>query len=257
MLHPAKAYIKYLLASKNEHGIHSPFLFDLMTKGMRTHTQISFERVKKMRSELLRDHQMVQVTDFGAGSKVMNQRERRVSDIARKAGISYKKGKLLAGFTQYFNPGNILEIGTSLGISTAFLASGAPQSRIITLEGCPIVSEIAKSKFRKFEFDNIELVNGPFEQTLASVLQDQVFDLIFIDGNHRKEPTIDYFEKCLSATNENSVLIFDDIHWTSDMEAAWEYIKNHSSVTLSIDSFKWGIVFFHLGRVRQHVTLRI
>lgn len=197
------------------------------------------------------------MTDFGAGSKVFDNNRRVVSKIASAAGISKKRGKLLAKTIHYFQPHHILEIGTSLGISTAYMAAGAPQANITSLEGCPATAQIAIESFKKLDIKNIEVIIGEFDQSLDQVIENKSYDIIFFDGNHQKEATIRYFEKCLDAAHENSIFIFDDIHWSKDMEAAWEVIKNHEKVTLSVDTYKWGLVFFSKGREKQHFTVRI
>ena len=152
---------------------------------------------------------------------------------------------------------NILEIGSSIGISTCYMATGHPEAKITTLEGCPAIAAIAEENYLKLGFKNINMVVGQFEKTLDTVIKDQTYDLIFFDGNHQKEPTISYFEKCIQTSHEDSVFIFDDIHWTEEMEGAWNHIRNHEKVTLSVDTYKWGLVFFHKGRVKEHFTLRI
>jgi predicted O-methyltransferase YrrM len=257
LLHSIYAYCKYLIASKNQYGVHSPFLFNFLTKGLGQDKKIDLKKVLFLREELLRDHREIQVTDFGAGSKIFKNNTRSISKIASTAGTSKGRGKLLAKTTAHFKPDNILEIGTSLGISTAFMAAGAPEALITTMEGCPSTAKIAQENFQKLQLNNIEVIVGEFDQSLEHALLNQTYDLIFFDGNHQKEATINYVKKCLSAATEESVFIFDDIHWTKDMETAWREIKNHEKVTLSVDTFKWGLIFFSKGREKQHFTIRI
>ncbi len=257
MLHSISAYCKYLIASKNQYGVHSPFLFDFLTIGLANNKKIGLKKAFTLREELLHDHREIHVSDFGAGSKIFKNNTRSLSKIASTAGTSKGRGKLLAKITAYFKPKNILEIGTSLGISTAFMAAGAPESLITTLEGCPSTATIAQENFQKLHLNNIEVIVGEFDQSLEQALLNQTYDLIFFDGNHQKEATINYFKKCLVAASEESVFIFDDIHWTKDMEAAWHVIKNHEQVTLTVDTFKWGLVFFSKGRAKEHFTIRI
>jgi len=215
------------------------------------------ETVNLYRKALLSNNTQIDVTDFGAGSRVFKGNRRVVADIAAKAGISGKRGALLSKTIRYFKPATILEIGTSLGISTAYMASAAPEAKIYSLEGCPAIASLAKHQFAEFNFTNIDVVVGEFSQTLPSVLKNKTYDLVYFDGNHQKEPTLAYFLQCLKAAHEDSVFIFDDIHWTRPMEEAWMDIKNHPSVTVSVDTFSWGIVFFRKGQVKQHFRLRI
>ncbi|MDN3643630.1 class I SAM-dependent methyltransferase [Lutimonas halocynthiae] len=237
--------------------MHSPFLFAYITKGLRNSTHIDLKKVTLLRKELSRNHSKIQVTDFGAGSRIFNSNKRVVSKIATTAGISKKRGGLLARTTKYFNPTHILEIGTSLGIATSYMALGAPKANITTLEGCPATAQIAKENFEKLNLKNIEVKIGEFDQSLDQLHHNHAYDLIFFDGNHQKEATIRYFKKCLELAHEKSVFIFDDIHWSKGMEAAWEKIKNHEKVSMSVDTYKWGLVFFSKGREKQHFTIRI
>ncbi len=257
MLRAISSYCKYLFTSNNQYGVHSPFLFDYLTKGLKNNDQVDLKKALALRKELMQNHNKITVTDFGAGSKIFADNKRIISKIALTAGISKKRGKLLAQTTNYFQPKTILEIGSSLGISTAYLSIGAPQANIISLEGCPATAEIAKENFKKQDLKNIEVFIGEFDLTLDLALQNKSYDLIFFDGNHQKQPTLSYFEKCLSSAHENSIFIFDDIHWSEEMELAWEEIKNHQKVTLTADTYKWGLVFFSKGREKQHFTLRL
>ncbi len=150
-----------------------------------------------------------------------------------------------------------MEIGTSLGISTAGLHLGNPDANIITLEGCTNTAAIAKKNFRKFDFKNIELIIGRFDKTLHKVLQHKTYDLIYFDGNHQKEPTINYFEKCLQHIHNDSVFIFDDIYWSKGMSLAWQHIKQHPKVTITVDTYYWGIVFFRKEQKKEHFRIRL
>jgi predicted O-methyltransferase YrrM len=158
----------------------------------------------------------------------------------------------------YYQPKNLLELGTSLGITTAYMAMAAMGSKIVTMEGAEAVAAVAKNNFNSLQLKNIDLVTGNFDETLLSIVNRQpAIDFIFIDGNHRLEPTIRYFEQLLPYTNNNTILIFDDIHWSEEMEAAWKIIKKNPSVTASIDLFFIGIVLFRNEfKAKQHFVIR-
>lgn len=198
------------------------------------------------------------IEDFGAGSRVDSHKQRKVSAIAKAALKPKKFGQLLYRIVKYYQPKTILELGTSLGITTSYLASGNTYAKVITMEGAASVANVARKNFTSLDLKNIELVEGNFDITLPSVIQRKdVIDLAFIDGNHRKEPTLNYFNQLLSKTNEQSILIFDDIHWSEEMEEAWNEIKQHASVTLTIDLFFIGLVFFRKeNKVKQHFEVR-
>lgn len=255
----ARKYIAYLLHSNNRHAVHSPFVYTLIEEVLRDQRKFyAFGEIEKRRRRLLADHSTIQITDLGAGSSLQRTTERRVWEIARYAAKPAKYGRLLFRLAHYFMPEDMLELGTSLGISTSYLAAACASARVVTLEGCPEISSIALETFRQIGLDNIRLITGNFDDTLGpALLGMKKLDLAFIDGNHRKEPTLRYFSQCLTKTHAGSVLIFDDIHWTTEMESAWKEIIAHPAVTGSIDLFFMGLVFFREEfREKQHFVLR-
>jgi predicted O-methyltransferase YrrM len=198
------------------------------------------------------------VEDFGAGSAVIPFKNRIVKNIAASSLKKKKYAQLLFRIAKYYNSKTIVELGTSFGISTSYLASANPDSKIYTFEGAKNIAKIAKENFEKLQLKNIEMVEGSFEKTLPFI-NDKIenIDLLFVDGNHRKEPTLQYFNFFLSKAGNNSIFIFDDIHWSEEMEEAWKIIKSHSAVTLSIDLFFIGLVFFSNDfKVKQDFPIR-
>ena len=177
--------------------------------------------------------------------RVSKTNQRTVSSIARNAAKSKKLGQLLFRMVKFYQPSTILELGTSLGITSSYLALANQDARMITMEGSKEIAEAARKNFRNLEIRNLEIVEGNFDDKLSSAItQLSSIDFVFIDGNHRKEPTERYFKELLAKMNKDSILVFDDIHWSNEMEAAWETIKNNAAVTCSIDLFFIGIVFF-------------
>ena len=251
-------YISYLLKSFTKYDIHSPFLFDLITQVFDDRRKYpEYIKVEQLKKELLQNKSKISVIDLGAGSRVDKSNERSIRQIAKNASKSKKIGRLLFRLAKYAHPNNILELGTSLGLSTLYFAYGSPSSNIITIEGCPNISKIAADNFQKAGMDKIQLVTGNFDDKLPGILgKIDSLDLAFIDGNHQEEPTIQYFEQCLLKSNPNSILIFDDIHWSDGMEKAWENIINHPDVTLSVDIFHMGIVFLRKELTKQHFVIR-
>ncbi len=258
MLFQLKSYLKFLIKSTNQHGVHSPFVFNLVTKCFYTKTNIQKVVILiQFRKQLLHNNKTINVTDFGKGSKIFKSNNRKISKIAKVAGISKKRSELLIRIVEYFKSTQILEIGTSLGIGTACLSLGNLNSQITTLEGCTNTSNIALNQFKKFNLKNINISIGDFKVTLPKSLSNKTYDLIYFDGNHQKKSTIDYFEQCLKTIHNESVFIFDDIHWSKEMLEAWQYIKSHPKVTVTIDTFFWGIVFFRKEQTKEHFVLRI
>lgn len=266
MLFQIKSYFKFLWKSTNQHGVHSPFVFDLVTKCFYDQKKYpEYSLLKNYRKSLLQNHDAIEVTDFGAGSKVFKSSKREISKIAQTAGITAKRAELLFRVVRYFKPNSILEIGTSLGLATSALSlgtraegelSGAKQSAAITtLEGCPETSKTAQSEFQEFNLENVEFVVSEFNVGLSD-FRLSTFDLIYFDGNHQKEATLKYFELLLPTTTNDSVWIFDDIHWSPEMEQAWEIIKKNPQVTVTVDTFQWGFVFFRKAQEKEDFIIR-
>lgn len=263
MLFQIKSYLKFLWNSKNEHGVHSPFVFDLVTKCFYNKTKHEeYKLLADYRYSLLSNKNTIEVTDFGAGSKVFKSNKRQISKIAKTAGISRKRAELLFRIVNYFQPENILEIGTSLGLATSALSLGSrslgTKAKVITLEGCENTIAIAENQLQKINCNNVELVVTKFKQYLDNCqLKTEHCQLIYFDGNHSKKATLGYFELLLPTITNETVWIFDDIHWSAEMREAWEIIKTHPKVTVTIDTFQWGLVFFRYEQEKEHFVIRI
>lgn len=257
----ASKYVRYRLKAANSkgHGIHSPFVFDFVTQVLNDKRKYyCYQTIEKVRSQLKQNKNIILIDDYGAGSDIANQKKRKISVIARTALKPKKFSQLLFRMVNYFKPTNILELGTSLGITTAYLASANINTPVITMEGAENILRIAKNNFNHLNLSNIKTVQGNFDSTLPlEINQLSTIDFVFIDGNHRKEPTLRYFKEISKKITENSVIVFDDIHWSKEMEEAWYQIKTHSSVTLTVDLFFIGIVFFRKQqKTKQHFIIR-
>lgn len=251
-------YAAYWWRSGNAHGLHSPFVYNLYCFIIH-HTGhfTAYEQVEKLRQRLLQDQTPLSVTDLGAGSHTGATRQRKVSTIARTAAKPPRLGKLLFRLANHFQPKTILELGTSLGLTTSYLASARRTAQVFTLEGCPAVAQKARENFQQLGLTNVTLVEGNMDQTLAQTLQKiESLDFVFFDGNHRYEPTLRYFEQCLTKAHEQSVFIIDDIYWSTEMVHAWKAIKEHPAVLITVDLFYFGLVFFRKNQPKQHFTLR-
>ncbi len=259
MLFQIKSYLKFLWQSKNEHAVHSPFVFNLITKCFYDkESKPEYATLKKYRNSLLENKNTIEVKDFGAGSKVFKSNTRQISKIAKTAGISPRRAELLFRITNYFQTNTILEIGTSLGLATSALALGNPKAKIISLEGCANTMAMAKNQLQLFNLKNVECITTEFNNYLQICnLQPATCNLIYFDGNHSKKATLEYFELLLPTICNETLWIFDDIHWSSEMEKAWEIIKNHPNVTVTIDTFQWGMVFFRQEQPKEHFVIRI
>lgn len=251
-------YIKYLFKAKDEYSLHSPFLFEFYTKIVKDkNNSLRYQKIEDLRKQLLRDERVISITDFGAGSKLNLSNERKIKDIAKNSQKSPKLGQLFHRIIEFYQYRNILDLGTSFGLTTAYLSSQTIDNQIVTFEGCPETAKVAQENFDKLTLKNIEIIVGNIDETLPEKLKEMPsLDFVFFDANHRYEPTIRYFEQCLTKVHEGSCFVFDDIYWSEEMKQAWEYIKNHPSVTVSLDFFWVGMVFFHQKQIKQDFVLK-
>jgi|CXWL01.1.fsa_nt_gi predicted O-methyltransferase YrrM len=257
----AGKYLNYYLTASNGkgHGTHSPFIFRFITQVLGDEQHYSeYDKVESLRNRLLKDETVLTLEDFGAGSSVSKTNQRTIASIAKNSAKPKKFGQLLFRMVNEYQPKTILELGTSLGITTSYLSLAKPDAGLITMEGASEVAAAAARNFKELGMGNITIEPGNFDYTLSAVVRGlSSVDFVFIDGNHRQEPTERYFLEMLPKINNDSILIFDDIHWSPEMELAWETIKSHPSVRCSIDLFFIGIVFFRQEfREKLHFNIR-
>ncbi len=239
--------------------MHSPFVYNFIEQVLNDQKKYpAYQRIEEARNMLLQDNRVIVVEDFGAGSNHVHSTHRKVSRIAATSLKPKKYAQLLFRVVQYFQPSTVVELGTSLGVTTAYLAAGNPAAQVTTFEGSTAIASIAAQQLAQLQASNVQLIQGDFNQTLPVFLKESGnLDLVFIDGNHRKLPTLDYVAQCMHRSTESTIMILDDIHWSAEMEAAWENIKMNPAVTLSIDLFFVGLVFFRKDfKVPQHFTIQ-
>ena len=241
-------YISYYLTASNSrgHGMHSPFVYEFIKKVMNDKTAYpDYEKVERLRKKLRTDDSVLHIEDFGAGSVHNNTQQRSISSIAQYAAKPRHFGQLLYRMVRHYRPQTIIELGTSLGITTSYLALAAPGARIISLEGAEALSTAAGQNLRSLGLTNVTINRGNFDDHLDDVLRDLgSVEFGFVDGNHRQEPTERYFHQMLPYVSNASILVFDDIHWSREMEQAWNNICDHPAVSCTIDLFFIGIVLF-------------
>ncbi len=251
-------YLKHRFTAKSRHGTHSPFVYKLADEVIYDFKDKSeYKNIEEQRKKLFNDDSVITVTDLGAGSHLNKNRTKKVSQIAKNALKSPRLAQLIYRLTKHTAPKSAIELGTCLGITTAYLAKTDANAEIITIEGCPQTAAVAKKNFETLGLNNIELHVGNFDLILPDIIAHQPsLDFVYIDGNHRKDATLNYFKWCLPKINENSLLIFDDIYWSQGMKEAWTEIKNHPDVSITIDLFWIGLVYFKKGQAKEHFKLK-
>jgi predicted O-methyltransferase YrrM len=253
----ALRFAQYRLRSTRLHGIHSPFVFDLQHQVILHKGQYHvFPLIEDLRAHLLDDKRDITIKDFGAGSKTNPNKTRRISDIAKNSAKPAKYAQLLFRLVNRFAPDTIFDLGTSLGLTTTYLASARRNATVFTFEGCPETAKLAQDNFNSLKLGNIKIVEGNLDETLTETLKKvEKLDFVFFDGNHRYEPTMRYFRQCLAKAHEGSVFILDDIYWSAEMERAWKEIVAMPEVTVALDLFQIGILFFRKGQEKEYFTI--
>lgn len=251
-------YLKHRLTANSRHGTHSPFVYKLADEVIYDFsTKEAYKSIEAQRKKLWHDDRSITVTDLGAGSHLNKNRTKKISQIAKNALKNPRLAQLIYRLAANQQPRQMIELGTCLGITSAYLAKAQPEANILTIEGCPETAAVAYQNFKELGLANVELQVGNFNDLLPTAIEkaDQL-DFVYIDGNHTEEATLNYFNWCLPKLHENSLLIFDDIYWSEGMKRAWEAIKNHPEVTVTVDLFWIGLVYFRKGQAKEHFKLK-
>ncbi|NNC82097.1 MAG: class I SAM-dependent methyltransferase [Flavobacteriales bacterium] len=250
----ARSYLRYRKASVNRHGVHSPFLFDLIEKVFKG-PSTGISEIEEVRKGFLNDDSPIDFEEHGAGSSFKQRKSTATAaSIASRSLSTPAQCMFLHRLCAHRSAKHILELGTSLGVSTAYLASAGAE--VHTIEASAAVHHMAQSRFGP-RFPSIQWHLGPFDEQLPKVLQESdPFDVVYVDGNHREASTVQYVEAIIPHLSEDAVMILDDIHWSEGMERAWDTVRDHREVTLSVDVFWCGMLFFKKGLSGEHFTIR-
>lgn len=255
-----KSYVSYWFKAKTRFRIHSPFVFDLVESVFRDRSlHPGYDEIERYRKKLVQSQSVIETTDFGKRSDdgTPATYSEKLGKLVKRRSQRKNQARLLYRINQKFKPKTMLEMGTAAGLSTSYLKFPVPESKMISLEGCLNLASVAEKTFKELNIKNIGIRTGDFENTLPAVLQEfKTLDFVFFDGNHKKEATLNYFSQCVERIAENSMFVFDDIHWSPGMSEAWDIIKNDPRVTLSIDLFWLGLVFFRQGSPKQDFIIR-
>jgi len=252
LLHFLKSRLSHFLYCVNEHSLHSPLVYDFYTKVLKPFKKKSPE-IEILRGQLQKDDSVIYVEDYGTGAG--KNPNRKISSILGRAVSNGDKATLIRDIASFFECSSIVELGTSLGLTTMYLAS-VNSSKVVTFEGSESLSKLASKHFNKLGFSNIEIITGNIDQTFPHFLsKSEKFDLYYFDANHRYQPTMNYYNLARSRSSQSTIFIFDDIHYSPEMEKAWNEISKKTEVTLSIDLFNIGIVGFDPSRNKKHYIL--
>jgi predicted O-methyltransferase YrrM len=237
---------RYYASARTVYDAHSPFFYNFIKEVLDTEkVYYVHEDIENLRQKLSRINKEVEFKELGAGSKIDNSTHRNVKDIARNSATSSKDGKILFNLVIGQQPETILELGTSLGIGTAYLASAAKSAQVFTIEGDPASAYIAQRNFDLLGLKNIHLKEGAFDDVLHDLIPSiSPIDLVYVDGDHTYESTIRYFDLLKDKMSHQGVIVLDDIRWSSGMFRAWLKLKNDAKVRASINTYSKGFLFF-------------
>lgn len=247
-----KSYLNHWLDAVDEHSIHSPFFFDLYARLKKSIDTKPFDDIEETRARLLENQTLLTVQDLGSASAYFSDGQRTIADIARTSLSEEEQCRRLCILAAVGESKRIVELGTSMGITSLYL-SRIPDSSVFTFEGNASLINIALTNFEYFGASNIELIEGNIDETLPDFLQNPAkIDLAILDANHRKEPTLHYFEWIARRMSENGIMVIDDIYRSKEMGEAWQILRRHDLVYGSVDLFHSGILFFDLNLHKQH-----
>lgn len=237
-----KNTIQFYLSAKTGRNIHKPFVENFISSVMDTSKSYrAFLPIEEQREAYIRSTESIEFVDYGAGN---NSGTKKLERIAHTSLSRKRQCRMLFQMINEYGSEHIIELGTSLGITTLYLAAANTKASVKTLEGNPDTVQLVRRVFRRFPY-NIEVVEGNFNDTFAATLANmERVDFVFIDGNHAYEPTIRYFNEVLPYCHEGTILVFDDIYWSEGMFQAWNDIKDHPSITVALDLHFMGVVFF-------------
>ena len=290
LIYRAKSWLKFRLTAWNTggEGVHSPYLFEWVRMVMMDKNSFYiWGDIERCREKILRDERELEFVDYGSAIKsrsLENGSEavcrlkfrdmRRVRDIARRSLAKRKYAQMLSRLVNWLGTSHrlengsetayslefrgltIVELGTSLGVTTAYMAAMDSRNRVVTFEGCEAVANMARENWKALNINNIECRVGEIDvEQLARDIEH--LDVAFIDANHTYASTCEYFDVLAGKVREKSVIVVDDIHYSEEMEKAWKAICADERVTSTIDLYQMGLVFFDKHYWKRHYTMRL
>lgn len=254
----ARRFFPFYLRANTLYDVHSPLVVSFIREVLEDDRQYyAFPTIEAYRKSLRENRNVLSIRDYGAGSQTNRSRQRPISELAQAISVSPRLGRLLFRLVRWHQPNQMLELGSALGISGMYQAAAAPSASFTTIEGNPETAQFTARQFPQIGLPQVEVLSGTFEQVLPQYLADRPpLDYLFIDGDHRLSPTISYVRQCRPHMPANALIAIADIYWSPEMQQAWRYLQKLPGVTLSIDLFEIGLLWFRLD-IRQPLHLRL
>lgn len=248
------AYFKHQLTANNRHGTHSPFVYSLADEVIYDFSNKKvYEELEDQRKKLFNDDSDIEFTRLEEDNLLKKKNKQKVKILAKSVLKKPGLAQLIFRLAQNSLPKQVIVFDANFGVSAAYLAKACPQAKVIAVENCSEIAAIANQMFEDLELNNVQLLIGNFTGALPI---NGRLDFVYIDGNQSKETILAYFNWCLTQLHDQSVFICNDIHQNEGMKAAWAELKKHPQVTVTIDLFWLGLVYFRKGQAKEHFKLK-
>ena len=210
------------------HGVHSPFVFDLITTVIEEKRfYYCYERLKLVRESLLENRDRV----------VFNNRGYTVNEFLKRFCFSEREDMLLFRLANRFQPRTIYIHGCDLGLAPLYLTSWSEGAVCTVIESEPSLAAIAQKTIVEHPSASIDFHTSFNPENT----ENRIFDFIVLG----KTFSIDAFESFLPYINDNSIIVISDIHSSEKNRKIWKRICVAPKVTVTIDLYSLGIVFFN------------
>jgi predicted O-methyltransferase YrrM len=250
--HSLQQGARHFFKAQKRHGVHSPLVYQLMDKDLVAPLPAGLKVIQEYRKNLSKSKEKWMPVDYGAGSRSPT---RNLGDAVRKATSDAYKGEFLCRWTMRFQPKFILELGTHVGIGSAYLLEGCPEAQLFSIEGDPFLYGKSADWLKRYG-QRVHLFNGSFDEQLKEILPIHRWDLVVIDGHHQGDALLKYFGLILPHLSQDAWVIMDDIHWSPDMTEAWCEIVSNANHLLTLDFLHWG-AYGHTQRFqKEHFNLK-
>jgi predicted O-methyltransferase YrrM len=269
-LYRVRTWLRHYLTAWNTggEGVHSPYLFDWVRMVMSDkHAYRIWNDIERVRAQMLASKEVVEFVDYGSGKRLLGENarnERLVREIAKRSLAKAKYAQMLFRLVNWLGHQlreddeglTIVELGTSLGVTTAYMAGVDARDDVYTYEGCEAVAKIARNNWKALGINNIECRIGAINGEILKDYLERV-DIAFVDANHTYEASLEYFNVLADKVHEKSVIVMDDIYHSEEMEKAWKEICEDERVTTTIDLYQMGLVFFDKHYWKRNYRMRL
>ena len=217
-------------------GVHSPFVYDLITNVIEETCEFyAYRDISLVRLQLLQNEQFIQY-----GKKQLT-----VKKALKRYGISTKEGKFLFRLANHYKPHTMLSVGSSMGLAPLYLARYDSTVQCITLECVQDIAEIATQVLSKEKNPALSIKTGTYRALLPeSIVQLQQIDCVYVDKNVGVNDWDTIFEQCEPFIHNATFFVLAGIRSSTEKQSYWTQFRQHPSITVAIDLYDLGLLFF-------------